>query len=67
MKKYFLLLILFLIPISVFAKNNANNLIGIKKELMTKIELEKVVSLDKSVGAIAVQNMKYTNKYIFKA
>ena len=65
MKKYFLLLILFLIPISVFAKNNANNLIGLKKELMTKIELEKVVSLDKSVGAIAVQNMKYTNKYIF--
>ena len=65
MKKYFLLLILFLIPISVFAKNNANNLIGLKKELMTKIELEKVVSLDKSVGAIAVQNMKYTNNYIF--
>ncbi len=65
MKKYLLLFLVLLIPVSVFARNDSNNLTSVKKDLMTKLELKKEFSINRSVGANAVQNIRYTNKYIF--
>ena len=65
MKKSIILLITLFIPFCLIAKNNANNLTSVEKELMTKIELEKVFSINRSTGSGPLQNMKITNKYIF--
>jgi hypothetical protein len=65
MKKYLLILIILLSPFLVLAKSNENNLDSIKKGIMNKLDLEKEFSVEKSSGASAIQNMKYTKKYIF--
>ncbi len=64
MKKGLLILIILLFPICVFAKNTNNNLANVKKNLMSKLELEKVFSIDRTSGSSAIQNMKITKKYI---
>ncbi len=65
MRKGFILLLIIIFPLCVFAKNTENDLPSVKKNLMTKLDLEKVFSIERTSGSSAIQNIKYTKKYIF--
>lgn len=63
LRKYVFIIMVFFLPICTYALDS-NGLKNIKKENAIKLDVEKILSADKSEGANAVQGIEVTDKYI---